>query len=134
MPTDKTPKTRGAATDDKKERRILPERRASKERRTSTERRTEEQPVAIERRSGDDRRSPPKGERRKVERRINEYPLNDEVLEFINAINEFKSVNQKPFPTWTEVLDVIKAMGYRKVAEPQSIDSFKEEPEMQPVS
>ena len=114
MPTDKTPKTRGAATDDKKERRILPELRASKERRTGTDRRKDEQPVAIERRSGDDRRSAPKGERRKVERRINEYPLKDEVLEFINAINEFKSVNQKPCPTWTEIYEILLGLGYRK--------------------
>jgi hypothetical protein len=34
------------------------------------------------------------------------------------AINEYKKANARPFPTWTEVLEVIKALGYRKVAEP----------------
>ena len=53
-------------------------------------------------------------QRRKVERRINEYPLKDEVLEFINAINEFKSVNQKPFPTWTEIYEIFVGLGYKK--------------------
>ena len=40
---------------------------------------------------------------------------------FIMAINEYKQVNSRPFPTWTEVLDVIQALGYRKVAERQDI-------------
>ena len=37
------------------------------------------------------------------------------------AINEYKKVNKRPFPSWTEVLDIITALGYRKVAEPQDI-------------
>jgi len=114
MPTDKTRTNRPAAADDKRDRRILPERRAAKERRNGDERRAEEQPVAVERRSGKERRGGGKAERRKVERRINEYPLKDEVLEFINAINDFKSVNQKPFPTWSEIYEIFLGLGYRK--------------------
>jgi len=37
------------------------------------------------------------------------------------AIDEYKRANARPFPTWTEVLEVIKALGYRKVAEPQPL-------------
>jgi hypothetical protein len=44
------------------------------------------------------------------------------------AIDTYKKANQRPFPTWTEVLEVIKALGYRKVAEPQSLESFKKDP------
>ena len=44
-----------------------------------------------------------------------------EQFEFIMAINEYKKVNERPFPTWTEVLDVMHALGYRKVADPQDI-------------
>jgi hypothetical protein len=118
MPTDKKQSSRGAAAE-KKDRRILPERRAAKERRSGTERREKDEPVAVERRSGKerrdrDRRDKAPGDRRKVERRINEYPLKDEVLEFINAINEFKTVNQKPFPTWTEIYEIFVGLGYRK--------------------
>jgi hypothetical protein len=47
--------------------------------------------------------------------------MSDEQLEFLMAIEEYKRKNAKPFPTWTEVLEVIKALGYRKVAEPQSL-------------
>ena len=47
--------------------------------------------------------------------------MTDEQFEFLMAMNEYKRVNRRPFPTWTEVLDVMKALGYRKVAEPKDI-------------
>ncbi len=42
--------------------------------------------------------------------------MNDEQFAFIMAIDEYKRVNSRPFPTWTEVLEVVKHLGYRKVA------------------
>jgi len=97
------------------ERRNAPERRGGKDRRAGTDRRQKNVPVAEERRSGKDRRKTgAAGERRKVERRINEYVLEPDVLEFINAVNDFKSVNQKPFPTWTEIFKILISLGYRK--------------------
>ena len=33
---------------------------------------------------------------------------------FIQAIDAFKRVNGRPFPTWTEVLEVVRKLGYRK--------------------
>lgn len=107
------------AGDDKtttKTNRRTKERRAG-DRRETAERRKSETPVAKERRKGDERRTKAGGERRKVERRINEYRLEPEVLEFINAVNDFKSVNQKPFPTWSEIYGIFTALGYRKVEE-----------------
>jgi len=89
--------------------------RRTGERRTAAERRTRDDKVAKERRSRERRKPAAQGERRKVERRINEYPLKPEVLEFINAVNEFKSVQQKPFPTWTEIFEIFTSLGYRKV-------------------
>ena len=38
-----------------------------------------------------------------------------EVLEFINAVNDFKSVRQKPFPTWSEIFDIFVGLGYRRL-------------------
>jgi hypothetical protein len=85
----------------------------------------------VERRVGMDRRRGP-GIRRSAERKsAEEGEMNDEQFDFLLTIDSYKRENKKPFPTWTEVLDVIKAMGYRKVAEPQSIHSFTEEPELQ---
>ncbi len=43
--------------------------------------------------------------------------MTDEQFAFIMAIDEYKRVNNRPFPTWTEVLEVIKHLGYRRVAE-----------------
>jgi hypothetical protein len=55
--------------------------------------------------------------------------MSDEQFEFLMAIDEYKRRNARPFPTWTEVLEVMKALGYRKVAEPQSLQQFKKKPE-----
>lgn len=33
---------------------------------------------------------------------------------FVMAIDAFKQVNQKTFPTWTDVLEIIRKLGYRK--------------------
>ncbi len=78
-----------------------------------------------------DRRRGP-GRRRSDERKsAEEGQMSDEQFEFLMAIDEYKKKNDRPFPTWTEVLEVIKALGYRKVAEPQSLEQFKKE-EKQP--
>ena len=66
------------------------------------------------------------GRRRTDERRdAEEGQMTDEQFEFLMAIDQYKRQNARPFPTWTEVLEIIKALGYRKVAEPQSLMSFK---------
>lgn len=93
------------------------ERRSGRDRRQSV----------VDRRSGLDRRRSSKlpdlqiergaGIRRTEERRAaEEGELTDEQFEFIMAIEKYKKVNNRPFPTWTEVLEVIKKLGYRKVA------------------
>ena len=75
----------------------------------------------IERRSGWDRRRGP-GRRRSDERRsAEEGEMNDEQFEFIMAINDYKQANHCSFPSYTEILEIAKALGYRKVAEPQPL-------------
>jgi hypothetical protein len=37
----------------------------------------------------------------------------DEV-EFMTAMDEYKRLNRRPFPTWREVLYVLKRLGYKK--------------------
>ncbi len=95
-----------------------PERRKSQDRRKSV----------VDRRLGLDRRRGP-GRRLTDERKSAEQgQMSDEQFEFLLAIDEYKRKNTRPFPTWTEVLEVIKAMGYRKVAEPQSLKPFVKDP------
>jgi hypothetical protein len=87
------------------------ERRISEDRRGSV----------VDRRLGLDRRRGP-GRRRSEDRRsAEEGQMSDEQFEFLMAIDEYKKSNSRPFPTWTEVLEVIKALGYRKVAEPSAL-------------
>jgi len=84
------------------------------ERRKSTDRRQE----VINRRSGLDRRRGV-GRRLSEERKsAEEGQMTDEQFEFLQAIEEYRKVNTRPFPTWTEVLEVLKALGYRRTAKP----------------
>jgi hypothetical protein len=43
-----------------------------------------------------------------------EGEMNREQFLFIQAVDAFKRANDKPFPTWTEVLEVVRKLGYRK--------------------
>jgi len=85
--------------------------------RRGIERRKRQIPVAIERRSGKDRRD--QGERRRqIDPTTCERDYNNEEIEFMKAMDQYKRENRRPFPTWSEVLEVLRALGYRKVAEP----------------
>ena len=84
-------------------------------------RRTDRRQAVVDRRSGLDRRRGPGRRRSEDRRQAEEGEMTDEQFELIMAVDEYKKVNKRPFPTWTEVLDIIKALGYRKVAEPDKI-------------
>ena len=43
-----------------------------------------------------------------------EGEMTQEQFLFLMAIDTFKRVNGKTFPTWTDVLEVIRKLGYRK--------------------
>ena len=98
----------------------MAEKERSDERRKSDDRRS-----VVDRRLGLDRRRGP-GRRLSDDRKsAEEGQMSDEQFDFLMAIDEYKRQNSRPFPTWTEVLDVIRALGYRKVAEPQSLEQTK---------
>ena len=71
---------------------------------------------ATERRSGMDRRRGPGRRRGEVRRAAEEGEITGELLEFIMAIDEYKRINDRPFPSWSEVFEIIQYLGYRKVA------------------
>jgi hypothetical protein len=82
----------------------------------------DERRSVVDRRLGLDRRRGP-GRRRSEDRRsAEEGQMTPEQFEFLQAIDDYKKANKRSFPTWTEVLDVIKALGYRKVAERKDIN------------
>jgi len=41
--------------------------------------------------------------------------FSSEELQFIKAIDKYKSQNHKHFLSWTEVLKIFKELGYKKV-------------------
>src|SRR6187455_493030 len=96
----------------------LPDRIAVTDRRGERgDRRKRQIPVAVERRSGKNRRL--QGERRRqVDPTTCEKDYSDEEILFMKAMDQYKRANRRPFPTWSEVLEVLRALGYRKTAEP----------------
>lgn len=70
----------------------------------------------VDQRSGLERRRGPGRRRSDSRRNAEEGELSDEQFEFVLAMDEYKRVNKRPFPGWTEVLEVVVYLGYRKVA------------------
>ena len=68
-----------------------------------------------ERRTGMDRRRGPGRRRGEVRRAAEEGEITGELLEFIMAMDEYKRINERPFPSWSEVFEIIQYLGYRKV-------------------
>jgi len=83
----------------------------------------------VDRRLGLDRRRGPGRRRSDSRKAAEEGHMSDEQFEFLQAIEAYKKQNSKPFPTWTEVLEVIKAMGYRRIAEPQPLEEARKNQE-----
>jgi hypothetical protein len=90
--------------------------KASERRGVRGDRRKQTIPVAVERRSGKDRRQQEPGERRRqVDPTTCEKDYSDEEIIFMKAMDQYKRANRRPFPTWSEVLEVLRSLGYRKV-------------------
>src|SRR3954452_25288516 len=75
-------------------------------------------PVAVERRSGKDRRQQEGERRRQVDPTTCEKDYSEEEIIFMKAMDQYKRANRRPFPTWSEVLEVVRSLGYRKVEAP----------------
>lgn len=109
---------------DRREGGLGPDRRQSQtDRRTGLDRRQQasaeftgpERRKADRRDTGLERRRGP-GRRRSDERKsAEEGEMNGEQFEFVMAIETYKKVNRRLYPTWTEILEIVSQLGYRKV-------------------
>ncbi len=88
------------------------ERRRGADRRSGQDRRRQQIPVAVERRSGLDRRTHP--DRRTSASRGGDLGVDADTVEFIQAVNRFKAQSGRPFPTWSELLQILRSLGYEK--------------------
>ncbi len=85
------------------------------DRRTSTDRRGGERrkvdiPVAVERRQGERRAKVPR--RRQIDPTTCERDYSGDEIEFMQALDAYKRANGRMFPTCSEILEVIRDLGY----------------------
>jgi hypothetical protein len=102
--------------------------RRKRDRRRGEERRQDDIPVAIERREGVDRREEEGERRRQVDPTTCEKDYSDDEIDFMKAMDLYKRLNRRPFPTWSEVLEVIRSLGYRRVDEPTTLPGLSSKP------
>jgi len=88
-----------------------PERRASRDRRVLGDRRR-----GADRRAGQDRRYAlrRKEDQEAFQKRVEEGELTLEEIEFVRAIDRYKRKFNRPFPTWSEILAIVKELGYTR--------------------
>jgi hypothetical protein len=102
--------------------------------RRPSERRKRNIPVALDRRGQaggrkDDSELRVRAERRRmVDPTTCEREYDDDEIAFMKAMDQYKRDNRRPFPTWSEVLEVLRALGYRKVAEPTALPGLQRDP------
>ncbi len=63
--------------------------------------------------------------RRLIDPTTCERDYSEDESEFMKTMDRYKRENRRPFPTWSEVLEVLRSMGYRKVAEPTDLPGGK---------
>ncbi len=84
-------------------------------------------PSGLERRRGPGRR------RSDFMKAAEEGEMTEEQFVFLLAIDTFKRVNNKTFPSWTDVLEVIRLLGYRKTCSSElnlgRLDDWREKPD-----
>lgn len=93
------------------ERAVKLDRRKKGDRRTG-ERRQNDQPVASERRKLERRTKVAR--RRQIDPTTCERDYTDEEIEFMRALEQYKRLSGRMFPTCSEVLEVIRGLGYEK--------------------
>ncbi|HEY2786752.1 MAG TPA: hypothetical protein VGJ05_17460 [Fimbriiglobus sp.] len=69
--------------------------------------------------------------RRLIDPTTCERDYNIDETDFMKAMDRYKRENRRPFPTWSEVLEVLRSLGYRKVAEPTDLPGKKSSPSLE---
>jgi len=91
---------------------VIIDLRSGQGRRTTPDRRKKSAPMAKERRQV--QRRAKVARRRQIDPTTCERDYKPDEIEFMNALEEYKRVSGRMFPTCSEVLEVIKKLGYEK--------------------
>lgn len=101
----------------KVESKVAADRRGHKSERRGVvaERRAKDVPVPVERRQLERRAKVSR--RRQIDPTTCERDYHDDELQFMHALDDYKRTSGRMFPTCSEVLEVLKSLGYQKVHE-----------------
>lgn len=107
---------------------VLVDRRTSGDRRTGGERRKAHLPVDVERRQQDRRGKV--NRRRQIDPTTCERNYTPEEIEFMKALEAYKRSSGRMFPTCSEILEVLRGLGYEKrsALEPEATSPIGEAP------
>lgn len=94
----------------------LKEQRNSDDRRQNEDRRQQKVEVADDRRS-DSRRKVQR--RRQIDPTTCERDYSDDEIEFMQALDNYKRDSGRMFPTCSEILEVLRSMGYARLNDQQ---------------
>jgi hypothetical protein len=105
---------------------VTTDRRDASDRRKATDRRTTTAPVAAERRVATERREKV-NRRRQIDPTTCERDYTDEEVEFMHALDQYKRSSGRMFPTCSEVLEVLRGLGYEKRGTLAAVPAMVEE-------
>ena len=91
---------------------VTVDRRRCDDRRKALDRRQKDVPVAVERRKL--QRRVKVNRRRQIDPTTCERDYSAEEIEFMNALDQYKRASGRMFPTCSEILEVIRGLGYAK--------------------
>ena len=89
--------------------------RSHKDRRQNDRRQKKDVPVEVERRSAE--RRVKVNRRRQIDPTTCERDYSPEEVEFMSALDDYKRRSGRMFPTCSEILEVVRSLGYEKRAE-----------------
>ena len=118
-------KTKPKSKDTKSKEVPVDRRVAKQERRGGDERRKESIPVDVERRSNPERREKV-SRRRQIDPTTCERDYNNDEIEFMHALDAYKRAAGRMFPTCSEILEVIRDLGYRRLT-PEELAKLRPE-------
>lgn len=94
-----------------RDRQVLIDRRRTTDRRAVEERRGKRAPVNMDRRVTERRKVP---RRRQIDPTTCERDYTADEIEFMHALDAYKRANGRMFPTCSEILEVIRNLGYAR--------------------
>ena len=109
--------SRSVAKSSPQDKDVAMDRRTKSQRRSTEERRTKKSEVAEERREGERRQKVQR--RRQIDPTTCERDYTNDEIEFMQAMDDYKRRSGRMFPTCSEILEVIRDIGYVKQHGPE---------------